>query len=239
MKQLEQFLQQTDKKRFLDIGTGTGNFIHQITSIYPNYDSFVGIDTHEQSIAIAKKHAPNDKVTFELMDAYHMSFTDKQFDVVCLSNSLHHLSDVEGMFQAMKQVLKDDGYMIIQEMIQDQLNPMQESHKMMHHFAARVDRLLGDTHDETFTQQEILDILGKQHGLRIDQEWLLNVPNRDENTKEELDYIINILNRVMSRVPDDKKADFAEEKVTIQTYIQEHGYDGCPSVCAILKKTSV
>ncbi|QMS85130.1 class I SAM-dependent methyltransferase [Candidatus Xianfuyuplasma coldseepsis] len=236
MNRLKEFLESTQKKTFLDIGTGTGNFIHQITSMYEEYESFIGIDTSARLIEMATKHTPNDKVSFIEMDAYDMTFPDNHFDVVCLSNSLHHLSNIPQMFQAMKRVLKEDGYILIQEMIKDQLSEMQQSHKLMHHFAARIDRLSGDTHYETFTEQEIIDILGSQEGLSIDQEWILDVPRHKENSKEELDYIYNILERVMSRVPEDHQEEFIKEKEQVKQYIEKHGYDGCPSVFAVLKK---
>lgn len=239
MKRLQKRLEETNKKTFLDIGTGAGNYVHQITSIYDKYDSFIGIDIHKQAIEVATKNAPNDKVTFEHMDAYQMSYPDKHFDVVCLSNSLHHLKDIPGMFEEMARVLKDDGFILIQEMIKDQLNDMQESHRMMHHFAAKIDRVLGDTHNETYDQREIIDILNAQNGLRVDQDWILDVPHRQENSQEELDYIYNILDRVMARVPEDHKDEFSKERDTIKEYISKHGYDGCPSVCAVIQKTSL
>lgn len=237
MNTLQQFLQETTKQTFLDIGTGYGNFIHQLTNLYSDYESFIGIDTNSRLIEMAEQNKPNDKVSFDEMDAYHMTYPDQSFDVICLSNSLHHLSDINGMFQAMKRVLKPDGYIIIQEMIRDQLSDMQESHKLLHHFAARIDRLNGDSHYETFTQQEILDILQSQEGLTMYQQWMLDVPTHSDNTTEELNYLYGILDRIITRVPEDKQDEFMNEKDKIKSYIEEHGYDGCPSLIAILRQS--
>ncbi len=52
--------------------------------------------------------------------------------------------------------------MLITEMYSDgDQTPAQETHIMMHHWVASVDRLLGTYHQKTFTRKELQDIIKK------------------------------------------------------------------------------
>ena len=75
---------------------------------------------------------------------------DNSFDIISLSNSLHHLENPKEIFAEMERVLAQYGIIIINEMISDGLSKRQKSHLKLHHFAAEVDRALGGTHNETF-----------------------------------------------------------------------------------------
>jgi|LGOV01.1.fsa_nt_gb ubiquinone/menaquinone biosynthesis C-methylase UbiE len=236
MEKLKNFLDSTNKKTFLDIGTGQGNFIHLIKSIYDNFDEIVGIDVIEKAVEQAKKHIDDPRVSFKLMDAYNMSFDDNSFDVITFSNSLHHVADSASLLKEMKRVLKSDGFMIINEMMSDNLNIMQESHKMLHHLSAKVDRLKDRYHDETFTEKEIIRKLTFNNDLKLTDSWHLSVERVTENTKEELDYFYQLLTRISSMIPEENKDELQSEIKDIRNHIEKHGFDGCTSLITILKK---
>jgi hypothetical protein len=68
----------------------------------------------------------------------------------------------EAVLNEMLRVLKPEGLMLITEMYSDgDQTPAQETHIMMHHWVASVDRLLGTYHQKTFTRQELQDIVKK------------------------------------------------------------------------------
>ena len=236
METLKNYLQSAKKKTFLDVGTGAGNFIHIIKSLYNGFEIITGIDLYKGSIEAAKKHNEDERVSFEIMDANNMSFQDNSFDVVCLSNSLHHLEDIPKLLLEMKRVVKKDGFIIINEMISDQNDSMQESHKLLHHFSAEIDRLNGDIHYETFTEKEILEKISTKTDLKIEESWHLNVPRRETNSDEELDYILKLLSKIAQRIPEKDQKVLNEKKEKIKKYINENGYDGCTSLVVILKK---
>jgi ubiquinone/menaquinone biosynthesis C-methylase UbiE/uncharacterized protein (UPF0335 family) len=235
MKRFEQFLNKGHNKRILDIGTGTGEFLGLIHHLYQDYDQMIGIDASSRMIDMANTRNQHDKISFQVMDASNLEFKDDSFDLVTLSNSLHHLDDIPGILSEMKRVVKKDGYILINEMISNKLDAMQESHKLLHHFAAKIDRLNGDTHRETYTDSEILSIV-KDTGLQMDDFWYLEVERRKTNTKEELEHITNLINRVFERVPEENKNDLLEEKNRIEEYIKSNGYDGATSLLVVLKK---
>ncbi len=66
----------------------------------------------------------------------------------------------------MNRVVKPDGYVIISEIISNNLNPAQEVHKLFHHFRSRIDRLTGSFHRKTFSSDAILNLL-KQTELPV------------------------------------------------------------------------
>ena len=68
MEKLKNYLETANKKTFLDIGTGAGNFIHFIKSMYDGFDTMIGIDVFERVIDMAKKNNQDERVTFEVMD---------------------------------------------------------------------------------------------------------------------------------------------------------------------------
>ncbi len=236
MEQLKKFLEDTNKKTFLDIGTGAGNFVGFIDELYKGYDKIIGIDLWERGIEAAKKRNENEKVSFEIMDASKMKYEDNSFDVVCLSNSLHHLEDIPLILNEMRRVLKKDGYIIINEMLNNDLDEMQLSHLKLHHFSAKIDRLSGDIHNETYSKDEVLEKIQDGTGLNVFDIWELDVPRREENSEEEMDYLNNIMDRVMARVPEEHKEELEKEKEEIKKYINEHGYDGCTSLLVLLTK---
>jgi 2-polyprenyl-3-methyl-5-hydroxy-6-metoxy-1,4-benzoquinol methylase len=80
--------------------------------------------------------------------------------------ALHHLSKVKKGLKELKRVVKPEGWIIINELFSDNLNPAQEVHKMFHHFRSTIDRLTGINHRETFRKEEIIQII-RQAGISI------------------------------------------------------------------------
>jgi len=236
MEKLKNFLETTNKKHFLDVGTGAGNFIHLIKSIYDEYESIIGIDLLENALKHAENTIEDPRVSFKLMDAFNMSFDDNTFDVITFSNSLHHVEDSTSLLKELSRVLKPDGFIIVNEMMSDNLDAMQESHKMLHHLSAKIDRLLGNYHSETYTENEIKEKLSENSKLEIIDSWHLKVERVYENSKEDFDYIFKILDRFSGMVPEENKNELQPEIEEIRNYIDRNGYDGCTSLITILKK---
>ena len=87
---------------------------------------------------------------------------DASFDLVSLANSLHHLENIPAVFSELLRVLKPGGRLLILEMYRDggQTEP-QQTHIMMHHWLAAIDRRAGVHHLDTFTREEIRAIYAK------------------------------------------------------------------------------
>lgn len=101
------------------------------------------------------------------MNAEQLGYGDNTFDTVCISNALHHTPLESKVLNEMKRVLKSNGLFFINELFCDNQNEAQISHVMYHHFSSEIDRRLGIYHRQTYTKQEILDLINHR-GIRIE-----------------------------------------------------------------------
>ncbi|MFY9606954.1 MAG: class I SAM-dependent methyltransferase, partial [Thermoplasmata archaeon] len=151
--------------RVLDVATARGGFIDTLMKTLKNYDSFVGIDYCASAISkkemeSAKKRFEGKAVRFFEMNAENMKFEDRSFDTVCMSHSLHHLGEIDRVLAEMKRVLKIGGNFILQEVYCDgDQTEAQKADELEHEWEARIDSLLGITHNKTFTKQRIMNIV--------------------------------------------------------------------------------
>jgi len=238
MEKLTAFLRSYPNAKILDVGTGSGQFIDLVTSLDEGYGEIIGIDISEPALAAARKAFANrERIRFEKMDVLDMTYQDASFDVVFLSNSLHHLSQIPATIHAMERVIKPHGALLINEMRSDELSPRQISHRLLHHFAAKVDRMLGLTHDETFSKAAILQLLETNSSFSIDATWDLTYDHPEENTPEELTHLLATIDRLVARIPDDpRRPAMVAEAETIRQYIQTHGFDSATEFLVVLKK---
>ena len=150
--------------RVLDVATAGGGFIDTLMKTLKDYESFVGIDycasaTSKKEMESAKKRFEGKPVKFFEMNAENLKFEDESFDTVCISHSLHHLADINKVLAEMKRVLKKGGNFILQEAYCDgDQTEAQKADELEHEWEAKIDSLLGITHNKTLTRQRIMDI---------------------------------------------------------------------------------
>ncbi|MDD4107756.1 MAG: class I SAM-dependent methyltransferase, partial [Prolixibacteraceae bacterium] len=140
----------------LDVGSGCGGFIPVIKQTFPDA-KITGTDPDIRSLETARQKFP--EVNFLEMEAEKLQFEDNYFDVATISMALHHLPGVKKGLKEMRRVVKPEGWIIINELISNNLSPAQEVHKMYHHFRSRIDRLTGIYHRKSFTKEAILQML--------------------------------------------------------------------------------
>lgn len=171
MDAFEQALSSRPGGRVLDVATGRGGFIAGLLDVLPGYDEIIGIDNSPR----AAETAPNGDrgnvfnrpgIRFMPMDAGNLDFTDGSFDLVTISNSLHHMENPQRVLQEMIRVLRPGGRIVVSEMYRDGQTESQETHVRMHHWWAQVDRALGVFHRETYTRAELSALLAP---LGLDQ----------------------------------------------------------------------
>lgn len=156
MEPLTNYFKDKYIENVLDVGTGKGGFIPVLMQVFPNA-KITGVDPDCQSLEIARQEFP--QYSFIEMQAEKLLFNDNSFDVVSISMALHHLPKVKRGLKEMKRVVKDDGWIIIKEMISNRLNNAQEVHKMYHHFRSQIDRMMGSYHRKSFTKEAVLQLL--------------------------------------------------------------------------------
>lgn len=236
MRKFASFLNHYKFKKILDVGTGNGNFIKMIASLTDTYEEIIGIDELEVAVSTSQKNFEDERVSFQLMSGHKMDFEDDSFDLVCLSNTLHHLDDIKGLFKEMERVLKPGGFLMINEMIANGLTKRQKAHLKIHHFAASIDRACGDIHYETMPAVEVLKTLDENCELSIKDAWNLTFERPDSNSKEEIDWLMNTIDRLLTKVEDHEEySAFVKQGEKIKKYILKTGFDSATQLMVVLK----
>jgi len=236
MNKLKTFLNNYPQARILDIGTGRGDFIVLIDQIYNDYSEIIGIDIIDYLLDMNRKvFKSNPKIKFVEDDILNTNLAKASFDVVCLSNTLHHLEDIDATFEEMRKLVKPDGIIIVNEMVADNLNEKQISHKLLHHFAAKVDMRFGRFHQATFTEKQLLERLSKLEGLTLQENWKLEIDY--SNQSDDISQLLEIIDKLLEQVKRcDDFDDFLLEANEIKNYLQKTGFDNATQVISILKR---
>jgi len=170
MQQFKDFFKEKSVHRILDVGTGTGDFLLVLKNVFPQAE-FTAVDPLDASLEEAKAKFAD--VRFQKMVAEKLEFGDNSFDVAAISMALHHLSDIGAALAEMKRVVKPGGWIIVNELVSDNLNAAQQVHKMLHHLRSKIDRMTGEVHNETFTKgavKEMVDAAGIKILLQFEDE---------------------------------------------------------------------
>lgn len=231
MKQLTDFFEGIQVNRILDVGTGTGDFVKVLKNVFPDAE-ITGVDPLEESLQEAKRIYPD--VHFQKMSGEKLTFENNQFDMVSISMALHHLPDIQAAFSEMKRVLKPGGWIIINELVSDGLNPAQEVHKMFHHFRSTIDRMLGEHHREAFTRAEIPVII-QIAGIKIELQFMDDRGNPDlpENYRMRVEKMEEHLERVK------ENAEYKTLKQQLKEFskmVEVHGFQPSPRMVIVGKK---
>jgi SAM-dependent methyltransferase len=164
----------------LDVATGEGDFVRTLMENLRSYMDIIGIDVIEYTEAAGSIFAQN--AHFIQMDAARLGFEDESFDTVCISSSLHHLESIPRCVAEMGRVVKPGGCFIIRETHQDVRAEPQRIDMYLHHWVAEIDSALGDTHNRTFTRQELVDLV---EGWGLVHVGFYDVSNTHANPKDE------------------------------------------------------
>jgi SAM-dependent methyltransferase len=178
----QEILAHIPASRVLDVATGGGGFIHFLLEGLKDYTEIIGVDNNERAQAAfeeAFKDKPN--IRFQVMDASCLDFDSDSFDLVCISNSLHHFDDPQAVLTQMERILRPGGYLLVSEMYRDGQTETQMTHVHLHHWWAAVDTVNGVTHHDTYRRDELV---GLASGLGLKELALYDLSDLEENPKD-------------------------------------------------------
>jgi ubiquinone/menaquinone biosynthesis C-methylase UbiE len=104
--------------RVADVGCGHGASVILMAQAFPK-STFVGIDYHESSIAVARERAKDagvaDRTRFEVATPGVLAGSKEKFDLVCFMDSLHDMGDPLEAVWASRQAMASDGALMLVE----------------------------------------------------------------------------------------------------------------------------
>jgi SAM-dependent methyltransferase len=173
----------------LELGCGTGHFTRELAR---SGADIVAIDVSPELLEIAKDNCSAPHVSYQIENAYELSYPDAIFDSVVGSSVLHHL-EIKDALHEIYRVLKPGGSMHFTE--PNMLNPQIAIQKNI----PWIKRKLGDSPDETAFFRWPLRRLLEQTGycdIRIAPFDFLH-----PQTPVALIELINALGRFLEHVP--------------------------------------
>lgn len=108
---IDKFVNMGKETRLLDIGCGTGRFTLPIAKRFNC--RVTGADTSSEMLEKAKNKDRNGIVPWEIQDIHEMTYSDESFDVIFMSNVIHHCDSPAKALSECHRVLADSGVMLI------------------------------------------------------------------------------------------------------------------------------
>ena len=217
--------------RVLDVATGTGGFIHFLLEGLKDYTEILGIDANERAAAaFAEGFKDKPGIRFEAGDALQLNYPDASFDLVCISNSLHHFDQPQVVLRHMERVLRPGGHLIMAEMYRDGQTDTQMTHVHLHHWWAAVDRSAGIVHNETYTRAKLIELVS---ALELSDLALYDLSGTDENPKapEILAELTPVFDRYIQRA--EGRPDLQARGDELRTRVAEIGFHGATTLVMV------
>lgn len=142
----------------LDVGCGAGQFTKILVQSLKSFNSMTGVDVDAKSLGEARKKYTGEEFRFLRISARRLPFDAESFDLVAISQALHHIEDPGLTLGEMKRVLRTGGYLLINEMHCDELTDAESSHMIYHHLRSEIDNYLGIFHNHTFRREDLITL---------------------------------------------------------------------------------
>lgn len=115
--------------KWLDIATGTGDFVIQACELFPN-SHLVGADISEGMLEIGRQKVKvkgmQDAITFERQDCLNLTYPGESFDAVTAAFGIRNFADLDKGLAEMCRVLRKGGHLCIVELTTPVSFPMRQ-----------------------------------------------------------------------------------------------------------------
>jgi ubiquinone/menaquinone biosynthesis C-methylase UbiE len=98
--------------RVLDVGCGEGVLAHPLSARIGPVGRVVGLDPHEPSIGLARRHAGAADITYVVGDVLAAPFPPGSFDAVVANTVLHHMDTAEAL-ERMGELVRPGGTLAV------------------------------------------------------------------------------------------------------------------------------
>jgi ubiquinone/menaquinone biosynthesis C-methylase UbiE len=159
LQELQKYLKRINAGHLLDVATGKGDFLLFLLASFSSVDSATGLDINLENLKFAKNNIAEKTVDFIQGNIRKLPFEDNYFNTIAVSNSLHHFDHPGKAIQSILRVLIPGGLLIINEMINEHLNPAQQVNFDYHSLKAEIDTAEGRYHGKIYTREELMEII--------------------------------------------------------------------------------
>jgi SAM-dependent methyltransferase len=222
--------------KVLDIGCGSGQFIGILIQSLGSFDSVTGLDVDESALQEAGKMFRGDAFRFIKGSSQSLPFEEGSFDFVAISKALHHVENDRLALDEMKRVLKQGGYFLINEMIRDGLTASQQSHLLYHHLRSEIDQLLGVSHNTTYLQSDLLDLIYSVELVDLvvtDYQPEEPAPKDPANVDEYIARMTGWLDEIAGHT---ERENYSKRMAVLQEHLRENGISKPTQIIALGKK---
>ena len=170
------------------------------------------------------------------MDSSELAFPAGSFDMVCISNSLHHMARLDDTLAEMMRVLRPGGHFLVKEMYCDNQTEAQMTHVLMHEWWASIDMLRGVPHFSTFPRKEILLVC---EGLDLEEMIIADYSFLDSDPldREVIDHINGAIDTYIARIEDPQSnSELAERGEQLRKRLHNVGFHRATSLALLGRK---
>lgn len=225
--------------KIFDLATGQGRFLQMLTDNV-QYDVAFGCDISKDKLRIAREKLKDKKSILFLVDGTQLPFLDSEFDLVSISNSLHHFEDVDKVIIEASRILKKEGILLINEIISDDLTEAQEVDMKLSHLFVSIDKILGYIHNYSYSSYEVKNIRSLNSDIyELIEERIYADDNYNINVmeKKKIEYMFNVIDKKLEKIidkPEYKR--LLEEGEFIKSKIMECGLSMQKQISLLYKK---
>ncbi len=217
----------------LDVATGAGFFAETLKNNLAMWQTITGIDQKPFDEKNIHSIFTQPGISYRQMQAEHLDFAASSFDMVTISNSLHHFPQPELVLTEMKRVLKPGGIYVIFEMYNDVKTTPQLNAVHLHQWWGKINTATGIYHDPHYNRADIITLLETTLPARWEYSDL-EPEGEDPFDPELLDFIEKNIDQycgMAKGLPDE--AALINEGKTLLELIHKHGHLSATELLAI------
>lgn len=184
--------------KVLDIGTGNGDFLKFIIDNCSMITSAIGIDVKDSILKSARENLNDTRIKFINAKCDLLPFEDNSFNIIGISNVLHHLRHKQICIGEISRVLCQGDFILVNEQIPDIRSEKQKVYHLSHNFGIDIDEQLGLDHFPIYSKTQIESLFPVTEFRVIDTaEYAIEIS--DEEMKETIPHIISHHNNSLQK----------------------------------------